>query len=81
MRHFSPTTIIRAPLVKYVHRMDGSVITSRKVALGNPWDGSWITNAIATDLECDPDDVECVETDDGEFFVVKGERVGFVDTN
>lgn len=69
------------PLVKYIHRMDGSVITSRTVALTNPWSAEWIGEAFAGEYNCRADDVSCVEADDGEFFVIDGERVGYVEVN
>lgn len=82
MKHIAPATIRQAPRTKYVHdAMTGRVITSRTVGLGDPFSGQWIVEAIASAFECEADDVSCVETDDGEFFVINGERVAYVDVN
>lgn len=43
----------------------------------NGWD--WITRNIASHFECDEDDIECVETDAGDVFTVKGEPVAYFD--
>lgn len=65
--------------VKYVHcALTGRVITSRTVALTNPFCGQWIFNAVADSLECDVDDLTTLETDEGEFIELNGERVAYV---
>jgi hypothetical protein len=69
----------KAHRTKYVHdALTHRVITSRAVALTNPFSGDWITEAIASAFEVKPEAVECVETDDGEFFTINGERVAYV---
>ncbi len=75
-------TPARAPLVKYVHDLiSGRVIASRYVADMDPYSGEWITEAIATWFECTKDDVDCIETDDGDRWTVRGEIVASVEVN
>lgn len=72
----------KGPRTKYImDALTHRVITSRTVALTDPFNGDWITEAIASAFEVSPDDVECVESEDGEFYVIAGERVAFVECN
>lgn len=41
----------------------------------------WITQVICGYHECEPDDVGYIETDDGEFVTVRGERAAYIDRN
>ena len=80
MKHIQPSTLVAHQRTKYVHdALTHRVIASRTVAQTNPFSGDWITEAIASAFEVRPDDVECVETADGDFFVIDGERVAYVD--
>ena len=63
---------------KYLHDMTGRVITSRTVALCDPYSGDWITEAIVSKFECSPDDVGTVETDEGERITARGEVIGYI---
>lgn len=65
---------------KYVHcALTHRVITSREVALTNPWDGTWIHEAVASWIgHCTAD--ELTEDEDG--FIVRGkEPVAYVEVN
>lgn len=66
-------------MTKYLHdALTGHVITSRTVALCNPYSGDWITQAIVSKFECSPDEVDCIETNDGERITARGEVVGYI---
>lgn len=79
LKHNGPTL----PLRKYVHDLQtGRVITSRPLGSYdsmNQW--AWISNAVADWHDCDVADVDCIETDEGEFITVKGERAAIIEVN
>lgn len=76
------TSSVKEPRVKYVHEyLSGRVITSRKVSDTDPYSGEWIVDAIACSFDVRSDAVECVETDEGEFYTIDGERVAYVEVN
>lgn len=39
---------------------------------------SWIAEQFAEEFNCRPDDVDCVQTDDGDKIAVRGKIVGYV---
>lgn len=42
----------------------------------NQW--GWIADMVAHQFECSPDDVHCIETDDGDQFTVDGKAVAYL---
>jgi hypothetical protein len=42
----------------------------------NQW--GWIADSVAKEFECSADDVNCLETDDGDVLTVNGKPVAFV---
>lgn len=71
------------PKVKYIQCvLTGHVITSRTVGLTNPFDGSWITEAVASHFNVSPDEIESIETEEySDGLAIKGELVAFVEVN
>lgn len=40
---------------------------------GSPW--TWITEVVAAELECSPEDLSCGDDEDGEFVALNGASV------
>lgn len=61
----------------YLHRIDHTVIASTTM-LNDRW--SWILSHITNEYACAADDVDCIETDDGDQITVGGEPVAYLNT-
>lgn len=66
--------------VRLLH-LDGRPFASTGFLPGDPpaarWD--WIAETVAAECECDPDEVDCMESDDGDMITVDGLPVYYVD--
>lgn len=52
----------------------GFVFATTHSIVGSQWD--WISATVAHEFECDPNDLDCLDTEDGDFVVLNG--VGIV---
>lgn len=68
----------RAVFTRRIHRLcDHSVIsTIFCLNLLSTW--PMIQEAVAHEFECDPDDVGCIETDDGDQITARGVPVAYI---
>lgn len=64
------------------HRCRIKALDGRRIASASFTDPSnawpWVQDTVAAEFDCEPDDVTCLETADGEFVAVRGERVAVV---
>lgn len=59
-----------------IHLNDGREISTKfSHTTTEVW--PWVVLAVATNMSCDADDVDEIETDDGDKLTVKGEIVGY----
>lgn len=64
------------------HRCRITALDGRRIASAsftdsmNSW--PWVQEQVAAEFACEPDDVTCVETDDGDMVAVRGEPVARV---
>lgn len=61
------------PRTVTLNRLDGQRFASAGFLGGlasDPW--TWIARTVADELECEPEDVGCIETDDGDMVTVFG---------
>lgn len=60
-----------------IHLNDGREIHTKfsAPAWGEVW--GWVVSNVATNMSCNEDDVDEIETDDGDRITVRGEIVGY----
>jgi hypothetical protein len=78
MKHIAPSTITPARSITYVHDITGRVIASTHISNAfRRWE--WISNIVAGEFECSPDDVDCFD-DEQRFdnLSIGGKCVGYV---
>ena len=79
----STATLAARPAVQFIYLMliEGRCLASNvrgEVGINSKNQWAWIVGAMVNEFGCDPDDVSCLETDEGDLIAVNGKPAAVV---